>query len=121
MCIAGAKLTKGNIAGYAIPIGTTGGIGGAQAEGRAMAGINAEVEQPSAREKPRADEGNMGQGARARTNRAAACNAALSNDRKSRRNQMRAARWRIRYFLKQRRRLPFANVFIACRCILPAT
>jgi multiple sugar transport system substrate-binding protein len=33
LCIAGAKLSKGNVAGYAIPIGTTGGIGGAQAFG----------------------------------------------------------------------------------------
>ena len=33
VCITGAKLTKGNLAGYAIPIGTTGGIGGAQAFG----------------------------------------------------------------------------------------
>jgi multiple sugar transport system substrate-binding protein len=33
VCVAGAKLTKGNVAGYAIPIGTTGGIGGAQAFG----------------------------------------------------------------------------------------
>lgn len=33
VCIAGAKLSKGNVVGYAIPIGTTGGIGGAQAFG----------------------------------------------------------------------------------------
>ena len=33
VCTAGAKLSKGNVAGYAIPIGTTGGIGGAQAFG----------------------------------------------------------------------------------------
>jgi len=33
VCVAGAKLGKGNVAGYAIPIGTTGGIGGAQAFG----------------------------------------------------------------------------------------
>jgi multiple sugar transport system substrate-binding protein len=33
VCVAGAKLSKGNVAGYAIPIGTTGGIGGAQAFG----------------------------------------------------------------------------------------
>jgi multiple sugar transport system substrate-binding protein len=33
VCAAGAKLTKGNVAGFAIPIGTTGGIGGAQAFG----------------------------------------------------------------------------------------
>ena len=33
VCVAGAKLTKGNVAGFAIPIGTTGGIGGAQAFG----------------------------------------------------------------------------------------
>jgi multiple sugar transport system substrate-binding protein len=33
VCVAGAKLTKGTVAGYAIPIGTTGGIGGAQAFG----------------------------------------------------------------------------------------
>jgi multiple sugar transport system substrate-binding protein len=33
VCITGAKLTKGNVAGFAIPIGTTGGIGGAQAFG----------------------------------------------------------------------------------------
>jgi multiple sugar transport system substrate-binding protein len=33
VCVAGAKLAKGTTAGYAIPIGTTGGIGGAQAFG----------------------------------------------------------------------------------------
>ena len=33
VCVAGAKLSKGNVAGFAIPIGTTGGIGGAQALG----------------------------------------------------------------------------------------
>jgi len=33
VCTAGPKLSKGNVAGYAIPIGTTGGIGGAQAFG----------------------------------------------------------------------------------------
>ncbi len=33
VCTAGAKLSKGNVAGSAIPIGTTGGIGGAQAFG----------------------------------------------------------------------------------------
>ena len=33
VCVTGAKLTKGNVVGYAIPIGTTGGIGGAQAFG----------------------------------------------------------------------------------------
>jgi multiple sugar transport system substrate-binding protein len=33
LCVTGAKLTKGNVAGFAIPIGTTGGIGGAQAFG----------------------------------------------------------------------------------------
>ena len=33
VCVTGAKLTKANVAGFAIPIGTTGGIGGAQAFG----------------------------------------------------------------------------------------
>ena len=33
VCVTGAKLTKPNVAGFAIPIGTTGGIGGAQAFG----------------------------------------------------------------------------------------
>ena len=33
VCVTGAKLSKGNVLGYAIPIGTTGGIGGAQAFG----------------------------------------------------------------------------------------
>ena len=33
VCDTGAKLTKNNVAGFAIPIGTTGGIGGAQAFG----------------------------------------------------------------------------------------
>jgi len=33
VCVTGAKLTKGNVAGFAIPIGVTGGIGGAQAFG----------------------------------------------------------------------------------------
>lgn len=33
VCVTGAKLSKGNVVGYAIPIGTTGGIGGAQAFG----------------------------------------------------------------------------------------
>src|SRR4029453_1156356 len=33
VCVTGAKLTKANVAGFAIPIGTTGGIGGAQALG----------------------------------------------------------------------------------------
>jgi len=33
LCVTGAKLSKGNVAGFAIPIGTTGGIGGAQAFG----------------------------------------------------------------------------------------
>ena len=33
VCVMGAKLTKPNVAGFAIPIGTTGGIGGAQAFG----------------------------------------------------------------------------------------
>ena len=33
VCATGAKLTKPNVAGFAIPIGTTGGIGGAQAFG----------------------------------------------------------------------------------------
>ena len=33
LCVTGTKLTKGNVAGFAIPIGTTGGIGGAQAFG----------------------------------------------------------------------------------------
>jgi len=33
VCETGAKLTKNNVMGYAIPLGTTGGIGGAQAFG----------------------------------------------------------------------------------------
>jgi multiple sugar transport system substrate-binding protein len=33
VCVTGAKLTKGNVTGFAIPIGVTGGIGGAQAFG----------------------------------------------------------------------------------------
>jgi len=33
VCDTGAKLTKNNVMGYAIPLGTTGGIGGAQAFG----------------------------------------------------------------------------------------
>src|SRR6266511_2320717 len=33
VCETGAKLSKNNVVGYAIPIGTTGGIGGAQAFG----------------------------------------------------------------------------------------
>jgi len=33
VCVTGAKLSQGNVAGFAIPIGTTGGIGGAQAFG----------------------------------------------------------------------------------------
>lgn len=33
LCVTGAKVTKGNVAGFAIPVGTTGGIGGAQAFG----------------------------------------------------------------------------------------
>src|SRR5947208_15223126 len=33
VCETGAKLSKNNVAVYAIPIGTTGGIGGAQAFG----------------------------------------------------------------------------------------
>src|SRR5207253_3966262 len=33
VCVTGAKLTKPTVAGFAIPIGTTGGIGGAQAFG----------------------------------------------------------------------------------------
>ena len=33
VCNTGAKLTKNNVMGYAIPLGTTGGIGGAQAFG----------------------------------------------------------------------------------------
>src|SRR6185503_19747886 len=33
VCDTGAKLSKNNVVGYAIPIGTTGGIGGAQAFG----------------------------------------------------------------------------------------
>ena len=33
VCVTGAKLTKGNVSGFAIPIGVTGGIGGAQAFG----------------------------------------------------------------------------------------
>jgi len=33
VCVTGVKLTKPNVAGFAIPIGTTGGIGGAQAFG----------------------------------------------------------------------------------------
>jgi multiple sugar transport system substrate-binding protein len=33
VCVTGAKLSKANVAGFAIPIGTTGGIGGAQAFG----------------------------------------------------------------------------------------
>ena len=33
VCISGAKLGKANVAGFAIPIGVTGGIGGAQAFG----------------------------------------------------------------------------------------
>jgi multiple sugar transport system substrate-binding protein len=33
VCAVGSKLTKGNIIGYAIPIGVTGGVGGAQAFG----------------------------------------------------------------------------------------
>ena len=33
ICETGAKLSKNNVVGYAIPIGTTGGIGGAQAFG----------------------------------------------------------------------------------------
>jgi len=33
LCETGAKLSKNNVVGYAIPLGTTGGIGGAQAFG----------------------------------------------------------------------------------------
>jgi len=33
VCETGAKLSKNNVVGYAIPVGTTGGIGGAQAFG----------------------------------------------------------------------------------------
>jgi multiple sugar transport system substrate-binding protein len=33
VCVTGAKLTNANVAGFAIPIGVTGGIGGAQAFG----------------------------------------------------------------------------------------
>src|SRR5207245_7143995 len=33
VCETGAKRSKNNVVGYAIPIGTTGGIGGAQAFG----------------------------------------------------------------------------------------
>jgi multiple sugar transport system substrate-binding protein len=33
VCVTGAKLAKGNVSGFAIPVGVTGGIGGAQAFG----------------------------------------------------------------------------------------
>jgi multiple sugar transport system substrate-binding protein len=36
VCDVGGKLTKGNIIGYAVPIGVTGGIGGAQAFGESL-------------------------------------------------------------------------------------
>jgi multiple sugar transport system substrate-binding protein len=36
VCEAGGKLTKGNVIGYAVPIGVTGGIGGAQAFGESL-------------------------------------------------------------------------------------